>query len=413
MRLDRGGSGRYHKRVMEITLRPTPPSRDFNAALCLLDETFSSPRVLALPRYLGVTITGDCNIKCIYCERQKGHNVRDYYFPTDLYAQLEPHFHAAQRVTLLGLGEPFMHKDFERMVRMAKAAGAECVTTTNATMLNDRYRRMLVETGLDYLGISVDSPDPATFELLRAGAKYERVIEYVRALRDLKRELGVDRPRYGLCMTVSRENVFHIPNMVRLAAELGAVDLHLQNVVLYRKEDHRMSVLGTRRLDWMVGRARRLAGELGLGLHYVPRDPFTPEYAPAAKLSAAVKPGRACREAWTQFLVYDNGEVRPCCFTEESFGNLRQASLEEIHFGEHATDFRRRILEGNLPAACVDCGYLIARDPAEAARNLEAARAFLEQLPAAAERAALAAAIAETEARLAARDSSARGRGAA
>ncbi|MBE7557810.1 radical SAM protein [bacterium] len=387
---------------MQITVQPVPVSRTLNQALRLLDETFASPEVRAYPRYLGVTITGDCNIKCIYCERQRGHNVRDYYFPTDLYEQMEPHFHAAQRVTLLGLGEPFMHKDFERMVRMAKAAGAECITTTNATMLNDRYRRMLVEIGLDYLGVSVDSPDPATFELMRAGAKYERIMEYIRALRDLKRELGVDRPRIGLCMTVSRDNVWHIPNMVRLAAELGAVDLHLQNVVLYRKEDAAMSVLGTWRMDWMVSRARKLAADLGIGLYYVPRDPYTPEFAPETKMSAPEKPGRACREAWTQFLVYDNGDVHPCCFTEETFGNLRQQSLEAIHFGEKATDFRRRIWEGKLPAACVDCGYLIRRDPAEAERNLAEARALLSQLSSDEERAVLSAALAETEARMAA-----------
>ncbi len=386
---------------MEIFVQPIPVSRTLNQALRLLDETFTSPEVRAFPRYLGITITGDCNIKCIYCERQKGHNVRDYYFPTDLYEQLEPHFHAAQRVTLLGLGEPFMHKDFERMVRMAKAAGAECITTTNATMLNDRYRRMLVEIGLDYLGISVDSPDPATFELLRAGAKFERVMDTIRGLRDLKRELGVDLPRFGLCMTVSRENVWHIPNMVRLAKELGAVDLHLQNVVLYRQQDAKMSVLGTWRMDWMVKKARKLAAQLGLGLHYVPRDPYTPEYAPVTKRSSPIKHGRACREAWTQFLVYDNGDVHPCCFTEETFGNMRQQSLAEIHFGEQATDFRRRILEGNLPAACVDCGYLIHRDEDEARRNLEEARALLAQLSTDEERAILTAALEEVEARLA------------
>ena len=382
---------------MDITIAPVARSKALNQALRLLDEMYASPSVRAFPRYLGVTITGDCNIKCIYCERQKGSNVRDYYFPTELYDKLSPYFSTARRVTLLGLGESFMHRDFEKMVRMAKAAGAECISTTNVTMLNDRARRMLVEIGLDYIGLSVDSPDPATFEKLRAGAKFERVIDNIRALRDLKRETGSDRPRYGLCMTVCRDNVAHIPNMVRFAKELGAADLHLQNVVLYRKEDAKMSVLGTRRLDVMVQRGRNLAEQLGVGLFFVPRDPFTPEFAPEGKMSPEVKEGRACREAWTQMLVYDNGDVRPCCFTAETFGNLSRESVEEIFHGARATDFRRRIFDGNLPSACVDCGYLVERDPGKAEERLARARAMLDDLEPE-ERAILAGALAETEA---------------
>ena len=384
---------------MDITIAPIARSRALNQALRLLDETYASPRVRAFPRYLGVTITGDCNIKCLYCERQRGANVRDYYFPTGLYEKLAPYFNTARRVTLLGLGESFMHQDFEKMVRMAKAAGAECITTTNVTMLGDRARRMLVEIGLDYIGLSVDSPDPATFEKLRAGAKFERVVGNIRALRDLKRELGRDRPHYGLCMTVCRDNVTHIPNMVRFAAELGAVDLHLQNVVLYRQGDAAWSVFGTRRMDVMVKRARKLAQQLGLGLFYVPRDPFTPEFAPEGKMSPEVKEGRACREAWTQMLVYDNGEVRPCCFTAETFGNLHREGVEEIFHGARAEDFRRRIREGRLPSACVDCGYLIERDAGLARQRLARARAMLDELEEE-ERALLAEAIAEAKAEL-------------
>jgi radical SAM protein with 4Fe4S-binding SPASM domain len=383
--------------TMDIIPRSPLFSRKLNQALRLLDETFVSPGVRAMPRYISVTITGDCNIKCIYCERQKGSNVKDYYFPIDIYEQLEPYFNCARRVTLIGLGEPFMHRDLEKMIRMAKRCGAECVTTTNGTMLNDRFRRLLVELKLDYIAVSVDSADPATFEKLRAGASFERVIGNVKALRDLKREMGSNLPRLGLAMVVSKENVWHIPNMVRLAAELEAEDLHLQNIVLYRKEDHKMSVFGTRRLDWMIGRGRKLAADLGVTLQYVNRDPFTNEYDSQLSISPPIQKGMTCREAFTQALVYDNGDVRPCCFTEEIMGNVRENSIEEIFHGEKFSDFRNRILSGNLPRACIDCGYLIKRETDVLNERLHRAKDILAELENPDEKALLAEAIKQTE----------------
>src|ERR1043166_3516281 len=64
-------------------------------------------------------VTGICQLKCIYCpthDIQRGRGFVDVDFLADLLAEVQP-----QIVNLQGYGEPSLHPDFQRIVRISKA----------------------------------------------------------------------------------------------------------------------------------------------------------------------------------------------------------------------------------------------------------------------------------------------------
>ncbi len=62
-----------------------------------------------------------------------------------------------------------------------------------------------------------------------------------------------------------------------------------------------------------------------------------------------------CIKPWMHCHVDTGGNARPCCVAEEAYGNLKQASLEEIWHGPRARAFRAAHLAGERVAACNRC----------------------------------------------------------
>lgn len=79
-------------------------------------------------------------------------------------------------VVLQGLGEPLLTPDQVPMVRVATERGEAVGFNTNATLLTPRRARELVEAGLDWLCISLDRANAPTYEAIRDGATFDRVI---------------------------------------------------------------------------------------------------------------------------------------------------------------------------------------------------------------------------------------------
>ena len=59
-----------------------------------------------------------------------------------------------------------------------------------------------------------------------------------------------------------------------------------------------------------------------------------------------------CRYPWHTVQILADGEVRPCCWSTGSLGNLHDDDLEEIWDGARIKDLRKCILNGNIHEVC-------------------------------------------------------------
>ena len=68
-----------------------------------------------------------------------------------------------------------------------------------------------------------------------------------------------------------------------------------------------------------------------------------------------------CVFAWTDALVMPDGSVYPCCARPVKFGNLNEATLQEVFCSEEANALRRNLAHGSdecIPEVCQNCVHV-------------------------------------------------------
>lgn len=116
--------------------------------------------------------TSLCNLHCSTCVRQdwrdpQGMMEMEAY--EGLIRQL-PELPKVETLHFGGYGEPLLHPEIERMLRMAKEAGRKTELITNGLLLDHSVAEKLVNARLDTLIFSVDGLSPETYEAIRIDA---------------------------------------------------------------------------------------------------------------------------------------------------------------------------------------------------------------------------------------------------
>ena len=125
---------------------------------------------------LDIEPTNRCNAKCFFCPRdQTPHEgiMSLEVFDQALRRGVEFRelasglFDAPMKVNLCGLGEPLINKNCATMVQRIRAAGFECSLNTNASLLDEKRGRALLDAGLQSVEINISDE----------GEDYEQIYE--------------------------------------------------------------------------------------------------------------------------------------------------------------------------------------------------------------------------------------------
>lgn len=140
----------------------------------------------SFPPVVGIESTNNCNLDCVMCPRQEmTRKVSDMEQP--LYERIIDGLAGkTEFVWLQDYGEPFLNKNIFKMISYARGKGLKVGISTNGTVLTDKIIDGIFDSGLDYLIFAIDGATPATYEKIRVGAKYDRVIENARRFLDKK-----------------------------------------------------------------------------------------------------------------------------------------------------------------------------------------------------------------------------------
>lgn len=135
--------------------------------------------------YLRVSVTGRCNLKCIYCHPDKGcPGGRDEILSFEEIASVVAAFIevGGRKVRLTG-GEPLMRPGIDKLVSMLSALpGLEDLSLTTNGVLLSRCANKLKRAGLGRVNISLDTLKPYCFtRLTRAYSALEDVIAGIRS----------------------------------------------------------------------------------------------------------------------------------------------------------------------------------------------------------------------------------------
>ena len=281
------------------------------------------PSLTVSPRSIQIECTTRCNLKCTMCEisywTEPGGDLEIEKLRTML-----DHLPRLRRVDLTGIGEALMNRGFFKALKLLKSRGLYVTLNDNFTMMTEDAARRIVELGVDQIFLSLDGATKQTYEKIRVGANFEKVIGNARRLVEIKRQMGKKRPEVKVNAVVSADNYRELPEIVDLTHELGIGMVQFVNVMVFEN---------TAALD-----TSGLQGEV--------QAKFQEALTRARRCGVLVKielfdkrPVKSCDFPWKRNFVSYDGYVHPCCYTtqtgdrasqnQRSFGNLIDSRLKK------------------------------------------------------------------------------------
>lgn len=292
------------------------------------------------PRRVIVEPTNACNLSCSYCGNQnmkRGLTMLPMPMFEKLIAQMDEL--DIRRLTLHTIGEPTLHKQLPKMIRLAKDAGIQVSLSTNGTRLTEEYVRELVLAGPDIVNLSIDAADPEKIKRLRPGLDPEEFFAGMKRLKRIRDEEGpLATTPWGEVRTPSIVATCVITNEWDDEEERAWFELYgeyVDDVDLHWPNSH--------------------AG-------YVPDQPHRRRsLLPAAFRDKIFEKLRiSCPYPWDALFLLSNGEVSACHFDFDArlvIGRFGPQSLLEIWNGEQMNSIRKAHMDFDFKDwdQCKDC----------------------------------------------------------
>lgn len=261
------------------------------------------------PRRLVLELTNACNLNCIMC----GRNAADFkptMFDMEIFRSFEPIMDTIEEVTLMGWGEPTIHPNFTEMLEIINRHSARKYFCSNGMNLK-KIKDAIFDYQVDVFAVSLDGATDETNSRIRRGSKIEQITEDLKEIVEIKKERGLKYPWINFVFCAMQSNIRELPDLVRLAAEIGIEEVKVVYLTVFGEDLMNESLWGHEELVKEVFEAAiRVGDELGILLklpHYIGED------------EAGDKLHKDCFVAWRDFFLGSDGYVRPCMSTPIHF----------------------------------------------------------------------------------------------
>lgn len=309
-------------------LRRSSPAKVWNTLRILSSYQYSRvtgrPQISGLPVSLSFEPTTSCNLRCPECPS----GLRSFSRPTGMLddqlfrAAIDQLAPTLQYLTFYFQGEPYLHRNFLSMVSYARQRGIYTSTSTNAHYLDETAAEKTVRAGLDRLIISIDGTTQTSYSSYRVGGTLEKVIRGTENVIRWKKSLRSVTPHVIFQFLVVKPNEHEIPEVFRLAKQLGVDQVALKTAQI---NDYKN------------------------GSPLIPRQDKYSRYRLRGDGTYELKNrlDDHCWKMWHSCVITWDGKVVPCCFDKDAqhvMGDLATTSFRDIWYGERYDAFRRTLM---------------------------------------------------------------------
>ena len=293
--------------------------------------------------YAYLETTNYCNLDCSFCNRDEVIGPLKHMSLENWGKLLNGiKHHPIEEAKLMGMGEPFLHPQFDEVCRMFKETFPKCkvIVATNCQydISPGKKLRKVFENSLQYIDMLYYSIDgyEENYERDRSPAKWSKLIKFLDNSRTIDKQ-GCD---VVVNYVVNAYNVYDIPRIdeLRVNYDLGKLRLNIaqiwdegksikddvatsgytQQQIDYLKENYRGQIMG--RADWNY------------------EDCF-----------------------WVNNALYTTveGNVKMCCMNTGArpFGNLFVNSIDEIRQMTDYQNVKKGCNTNNPTSHCKNCSY--------------------------------------------------------
>ena len=299
------------------------------------------------PTGIEIEVTTKCGLKCIMCEHTYWDEpARDMTF--EQFTYIIDQFPNLRWVGLTGIGEGSLHKDWNRMLSYLRNRGIQVEFFDTLNFVDGSDLGVWMDLGIELLWISIDAATKETYERIRVGGNFDKVIRNIDTLFNLR-----DRnTQIWFHYIVNKYNIGEVLEFINLVDNLRQeqeTSIQFTRILQGFKEIEDLYVEIPRSLRRQVEDKGK---ELGVGIVW---NADVPEKKP---------PMKRCLEFFEPF-IFVTGHVIPCCAGNEAnrrefqkgtaLGNIFEQSFEEIWNGERYKHLRRDLRSGRAPLSCGKC----------------------------------------------------------
>ena len=346
------------------------------------------------PFKLKIDTVNQCNLRCIMCHfsnpevsRQKKTEISPENF-SKIAAEIFPF---CSQVFLSFSTEPLIHSQLDKILTITADYQIPSVSmTTNGLLLNERIIDSIINSNITNLYISIDGASKETYEKIRIGGKFDRLISNIKSLNLAKEKIGSKIPHLAFNFTMMYSNILDLPDLIRLAHELKVetvaathlVPLEIASVEQQKESLHFHKNLSNR----ILKEAQDLAEKYQIKINFP--EPFTEfsesiisEQTPRIHRSLQSlpldqeKPQKSCCFFPWHFIGIDpQGDIVPCgwWYNQETMGNILQDSFETIWNNNKYQSLRAEHVSGDLRSICKIC-------PTMGMGNVNSSNSFIER----------------------------------
>lgn len=284
-----------------------PAARERDAAPVAMALNPNQPQSLPgleYPAWVAIEPLMGCNASCYMCPVHSLTRVKGA-MKMDLLETIAAQIDALPRhpnVVLHFLGEPLMDKRLEDRIRILKQTSAASVSfSTNSQLLTEARARSILESGVDYVELPIESFDKTTYENIRRDLHFETVKENIERFIRLRDEM--DKPTRVIPLFISQDT-----------------NAHERDAWL----DHFGGLIDRSRGDQI--RLYSLHNFAG----------WTEAETPASSTK--------CAQLWDMFVILNNGDVPLCCGDPDNtyrMGNvIRDGGIVGVYNGQKFREAR-------------------------------------------------------------------------
>ena len=293
--------------------------------------------------YAYLETTNYCNLDCSFCNRSEVIGPLQHMSLENWDKLLDGiKHHPIKEAKLMGMGEPFLHPNFDEVCKMFKEVFPECflIVSTNCQYNIKEgleFRRKFQESlkYIDMLYFSIDGYKEH-YERDRAPAKWSKLIKFLEDFKTINRY----DCKFPVNYVVNAYNVRDIEKVDKLRIDNNLDELRLNLAMIWSQDELMADKIET-------------SGYSKEDLNYL-KENWSKNIMGKSKWDFS-----DC--FWVKNAIYASveGNVKMCCLNTAAkpFGNLFKNSIDEISMNNRYQDVKNGC-ETNKPTEhCINCSY--------------------------------------------------------
>ncbi len=239
-------------------------------------------------------------------------------------------------IQLGGGGEPFTHPDIMKMLRLLKKNGFTVQVFTNFTLMDKARLKEIISLGVDVLEVNISAATPETYARIHHTGKST----FLKLIKDLKYVSKFKRPEIRIMNPINSWNYKEIPEMVKLAEDVGASAVYFGHLQTTELTD--FLLLNSRQVKEVYNMVVNAKTKLNNNFDYylqVLNYKGTLQGSHTQQIFNRV----GCLISFYEIQIHLDGSIAPCCLHPPIF-KINGRSFKEVWNSPEYKAYRKKVL---------------------------------------------------------------------